>query len=438
MKQLMKIFGIAGIILCVSGLGIFAVGYAYGGSDYIETTEYENFKKFLHLTKVTTQEELPESKIASDNMKSAKQDTANVKTYQIKNKKLGTFSSIAANLDYIDLIIKPSKDQSAYLSYELHCKNNKNPFSYNIKNGCLHLNESNFKEAWITVKNKTTAIKQWKFTTQNYISAVTLYVPSGTTYNSSNIVMNEGDLSINGLHCKKANIKLKYSDVTVKKLSCNNAAITTTDGDITVADLNITGTTSVKTADGDITLARVKVPGTLQLDTADGDISAGLKVSGTLKINTEDGDINAPSLAVSCTARISVLDGDINAPNLGISGTLQINTEDGDLNIPNLYTYTSGTVKISTEYGDINASGLNVSGNAQLKSIGGDISLQINKKCLNRLAINMDVTDGEISANKSLHGSKKRRGDGWYYTKKAAKGNAYLKVHTGDGDISIR
>lgn len=305
----------------------------------------------------------------------------------------------AVILDYIDLIIKPSKDQSAYLSYELHCKNNKNPFSYNIKNGCLHLNESNFKEAWITVKNKTTAIKQWKFTTQNYISAVTLYVPSGTTYNNSNIVMNEGDLSINGLHCKKANIKLKYSDVTVKKLSCNNAAITTTDGDITVADLNITGTTSVKTADG---------------------------------------DINASRLAVSGTARISVLDGDINAPDLGISGTFQINTEDGDLNIPNLYTYTSGTVKISTEYGDINASGLNVSGNAQLKSIGGDISLQINKKCLNRLAINMDVTDGEISANKSLHGSKKRRGDGWYYTKKAAKGNAYLKVHTGDGDISIR
>lgn len=297
------------------------------------------------------------------------------------------------------MIIKPSKDQSAYLSYELHCKNNKNPFRYNIKNGCLHLNESNFKEAWITVKNKTTAIKQWKFTTQNYISAVTLYVPSGTTYNNSNIVMNEGDLSINGLHCKKANIKLKYSDVTVKKLSCNNAAITTTDGDITVADLNITGTTSVKTADG---------------------------------------DINASRLAVSGTARISVLDGDINAPDLGISGTFQINTEDGDLNIPNLYTYTSGTVKISTEYGDINASGLNVSGNAQLKSIGGDISLQINKKCLNRLAINMDVTDGEISANKSLHGSKKRRGDGWYYTKKVAKGNAYLKVHTGDEDISIR
>ena len=300
----------------------------------------------------------------------------------------------AVILDYIDLIIKPSKDQSAYLSYELHCKNNKNPFSYNIKNGCLHLNESNFKEAWITVKNKTTAIKQWKFTIQNNINAVTLYIPSGTTYNSSNIVMNEGDLSINGLHCKKANIKLKYSDATVKKLSCNNAAITATDGDITIADLNITGTTSVKTADG---------------------------------------DINASRLAVSGTARISVLDGDI-----GISGTFQINTEDGDLNIPNLYTYTSGTVKISTEYGDINASGLNVSGNAQLKSIGGDISLQINKKCLNRLAINMDVTNGEISANKSLHGSKKRRGDGWYYTKKAAKGNAYLRVHTGDGDISIR
>ena len=305
----------------------------------------------------------------------------------------------AVILDYIDLIIKPSKDQSAYLSYELHCKNNKNPFSYNIKNGCLHLNESNFKEAWITVKYKTTAIKQWKFTIQNNINAVTLYIPSGTTYNSSNIVMNEGDLSINGLHCKKANIKLKYSDATVKKLSCNNAAITATDGDITIADLNITGTTSVKTADG---------------------------------------DINASRLAVSGTARISVLDGDINAPDLGISGTFQINTEDGDLNIPNLYTYTSGTVKISTEYGDINASGLNVSGNAQLKSIGGDISLQINKKCLNRLAINMDVTNGEISANKSLHGSKKRRGDGWYYTKKAAKGNAYLRVHTGDGDISIR
>ncbi len=441
MKQLAKILGISGLILCLGGLGIFAVGYAYGGSDYIGTTDYENFKKALHLAEEATQEQTPESEVSSGNMKSAKKNTADAKTYKMKNKELGTFSSIAADLDYIDLIIKPSKNQSAYLSYELHCKNNKKPFTYKIKDGCLHLNESNFIEAWAAVNNSSklsTSINQWKFTVQNYINTVTLYVPSGTTYKNSNIVMNEGDLAVNGLRCKKTSLKLEDGDATVKKLSCGNITVTTTDGDLIISDLNVTGTATVKTADGDITLTGVKVPGTLQLDTEDGDINAGLKVSGTLKIDTEDGDITVPSLSVSGTARINVLDGDINAPNPGISGSLQINTEDGDLNISNLHTYASGTVKINTEYGDINASQLNISGNTQFRSIGGDMLLQISRQCLNRLAINADVTDGNISVNKTLHGSKKRRGDGWYYTKKATGSKASLKVHTGDGDISIR
>lgn len=439
MKQLAKILGISGLILCLGGLGIFAVGYAYGGSDYIGTTDYENFKKALHLAEEATQEQTPESKVSSGNMKSAKKNTADTKTYKMKNKKLGAFSSIAADLDYIDLIIKPSKNQSAYLSYELHCKNNKNPFTYKIKDGCLHLNESNFIEAWDSSKSSI-SIKQWKFTAQSYnnIDMVTLYVPSGTTYKNSNIVMNEGDLAVNGLRCKKANLKLENGDAAVKKLSCGNITVTTTDGDLIISDLNVTGTATVKTADGDITLTGVKVPGTLQLDTEDGDINARLKVSGTLKIDTEDGDITIPSLSVSGTARINVLDGDINAPNPGISGSLQINTEDGDLNISNLHTYASGTVKMNTEYGDINASQLNISGNTQFRSIGGDMLLQISRQCLNRLAISADVTDGNISVNKSLHGSKKRRGDGWYYTKKATGSKASLKVHTGDGDISIR
>lgn len=440
MKQLMKILGITGIFLCISGLGIFAIGCAYGGTDYIETTEYENFKKVLHPTEDTAQKEASENKVSSSNMKSARQNAKDVNTYKIKDKKLGTFSSITADLDYVDLIIKPSKNNSAYLSYELHCKNNKNPFSYDIKNGCLHLKESNFKEiSWNAIENNKTitVINEWKYI-NNYTNAVTLYVPSGTFYESSSFILNDGDLLIDGLHCQKANLRLNDGDATISKLFCNNAAVTTTDGDIKMTNMNITRNAKITTEDGDITLAKVKVPGTLQLDTMDGDIRGGLSVSGTLKIDTEDGDINAPGLSISGTAQINTLDGDINAPNLGISGTLQINTEDGDLNIPKLYTYASGIVKISTSYGDVNASGLNILGNVQLKSMGGDISLQINKKCLSRTTINMDVTDGEISANKSLNGSKKRKGDGWHYTKKAPRGNAYLKVFTEDGDISIK
>ena len=144
------------------------------------------------------------------------------------------------------------------------------------------------------------------------------------------------------------------------------------------------------------------------------------------------------SLSASGKVQITTIDGDINAPNLGISGDLQITVEDGDINMPNLHAYASGTIKIESDYGDINASRMYSLGKVQLDSNGGDILLQINKQCINRMSITLDVMDGNMSIGKSLHGSKKRRGDGWSYTKKASKGKASLKVRTREGDISAQ
>ncbi len=442
MKQLMKILGIIGSILCISGLSMFGVGYAFGGSDYIATTDYENYKKALHLTEQAEPEDTVNNKVSSDNTKTAKKNSNNVKTYKLKSKKLGSFSSISANLSYVDLVIQPSKDQNAYLSYELFCKNSKNPFSYSIKNGCLYLKESNLqpcslKEA--VIKKNNIVFVGNKSVFFNNTNPIILYVPSKKSFKNSFFNMKDGDLHMNGLHCQTAKLNLKYGDTTIKKTSLDKASITTIDGDINMNNLTVSKTINIKTENGDILASKMKVPGTLSLDTIDGDINASnLHVSGNVKIDTEDGDINVSSLSASGKVQITTIDGDINAPNLGISGDLQITVEDGDINMPNLHAYASGTIKIESDYGDINASRMYSLGKVQLDSNGGDILLQINKQCINRMSITLDVMDGNMSIGKSLHGSKKRRGDGWSYTKKAAKGKASLKVRTREGDISAQ
>ncbi len=215
-------------------------------------------------------------------------------TYKLKEKKLGKVQGFEANLEYLDLCIKTSKKPYAYLSYEIPCKNHKNPFSYNIRNHVLYLNESGLKEpSWNDLIGKMKKSKK-KYYFASYVTRVTLYLPSHSMIKTGCVNMKYGDfyLSAKNLQCQKLNIKL---------------------------------------GDGDASIANTIVPGQLNINLTKGDLAtARCKISGTAQFHLKDGDFAAKDLHVSGKTMIDTRNGDITIKNISVSGNMQVNTVNGD------------------------------------------------------------------------------------------------------------
>ena len=424
MKWFMKILGIAGIVLCLCGFAMTGIGYAFGGVDYIRAENLADIKSvfFRSIKTVSNHDgikvdvgntEAGDMQGTSDNGTQEEKkeitgtDSNGVKVWELDNFKLQSVSSIEANLDYIDLEIKASKDKDFYLSYELYCMNRKNPLSYSLENGTLKLTETDFKapsqKGWF----RNTGIQN------KYYSSITLHVPLDMVLKSC--VLNVAD-----------------SDLMIKELHCNTLEIKAADGDIVFSDTSVSGDLLIDTADGDISVSDIDVKGAIQLDTADGDVSfSGIKVSKGIKIDAVDGDISISSLTASGAIELLLCDGDLAISDFTESDGVYIQTECGDISASALNV--TGKLQIDTEEGDVSLSNLGVSGKAEIESEYGDIFVQIKKSSLSNLKIVMDTEEGELSAAHSLGGKK----SGGHYEKSGSAG-ACLIGDTEEGDILIQ
>lgn len=449
MKRFMKILGITGIVFCLCGVGMTGIGYAFGGGDYIRTENLTDIKNVFFWNtghdlesvsgdvsnKKADTGNITAGNIEKDNVDNTWEekkgnvsgDLGNVKTWKSDDIRLRSVNSIKAELDFIDLNIKVSEDNDFHLSYELHCVNRENPFSYRLKNGVLTLTEQGFKPP---------SLKEWIWNTgsvtDQYYNFITLYVPSDTILKSCIFDVVDCDLTIEGFHCNTMEIKTADGDISIKEGIFSKAMVKTEDGDIAFSNIVMSEDLQIDTADGDILLSDLKVKGVARFNAEDGDVSlAGLKVSRDMKINVADGDIGISSVDVLGATEMITCDGDISISGVKESGGISIQTDCGDISASALRI--TGAMRINTEDGDVLLSSLGVSGRVTIDSECGDISVQIQKKSLPKLKITMDTEEGNLSASRSLGG---KRSGGHY--EKSGSGSAYLKGYTEEGDISIQ
>ena len=279
-------------------------------------------------------------------------------TYKMKEKKLGKVQGIEANLEYLDFSIKTSKKAYAYLSYEIPCKNNKNPFSYSVRDKVLYLKESGLKElSWkelIGMNEKKWTGKR-KYYSVSYGPRVTLYLPPQSMIKTGHVNIKYGDfyLSAKNLQCQKMEIKLK---------------------------------------DGDASIANTIIPGQMNINLTEGDLAAArCKISGTARFHLQDGDVAAKDLHISGKTTVDTRNGDIIIKNIAVFGEMQVNTVNGDAYIQlrqnsikglNITMDTKGdmTVKSTVKGGKKKRGKYRKTGkgkaNLRVKSNSGDIELK--------------------------------------------------------------
>lgn len=239
--------------------------------------------------------------------------------YKQNKKKANPFSSIKADVNSLDIVIKPSSDKNFYISYNLYCANSSNPVSYNIKNDVLEIKESKLEclPVYVKLTGSGTSKKL-----KNYKNIIYVYVPLGVSINNCDMDIEKGDLDFGKVSLKGGNIISKSGDIDFDgSVLSDKLSIKTINGDIYGRGTDINGTMDIKSTNGDIYIYKTDIVGILSVVTDNGDIGTGqLDISGETKIETNCGDIY-----ITISSRC--LDG------------LNINmfTDSGDMSVKKLY-----------------------------------------------------------------------------------------------------
>jgi hypothetical protein len=165
------------------------------------------------------------------------------------------------------------------------------------------------------------------------------------------------------------------------------------------------------------------------LDSEDGDVRID-GLSGDLSIDLDDGDVDLYDCAVG-EATLRLQDGDVTLR--GGSGDWRFDVDDGDLDLRDL---AAESVWIATEDGDVELGLLPAAGpEIEIRTDDGDVLVELPPGIAGSFDLTCDDGSMRVNATEAVIESKREHhiegvlGGG---------GNGSLRIHTEDGDITLR
>lgn len=226
--------------------------------------------------------------IAKDGREGLRENVSNAHTYSQEKMPLdGDITELEVDFNFANLMIKPSDDDRYHLAYHIDSASETNPFSYDIENGCLHLQEAD-SDALFYERNAVDLLSfileaDDENAIENADSTVTLYVPKDALQ-SLDLQMEYGDLTLND--CTLTSIKghLAYGDLYLTNAEWTAASIGLEYGDINGTGLRCTGLTQFAADYGDVTLVQTTIPDTqsIQVTSEFGEVTINPAFGGTL------------------------------------------------------------------------------------------------------------------------------------------------------------
>ncbi|MDO5145544.1 MAG: DUF4097 family beta strand repeat-containing protein [Eubacteriales bacterium] len=197
----------------------------------------------------------------------------NGKIYSMEKTKLEPFNHLKVNLDTADFILKPSDDDSCYLSYHLTGNKKANPVSYQTEDGQLTLTEQQKSNVYISVNfSFLSNLLRGKASAPLEEEQVVLYVPASFRLEQLDGHLKDGDAFLDGTLCDTMNLTLDYGDLSLKNVQSSTSHITTSDGDVSVTDFS-SDKCNLTLNYGDLTMRHSSIKdGAIRID--DGDFIA--------------------------------------------------------------------------------------------------------------------------------------------------------------------
>ena len=252
MKKSIKVLLLTACTLCVIGALLVGIGIANGGR--------ENLRENVSNVHTYTQEKTPLDAAITD---------------------------LEVDFKIANLVIKPSSNEHYYLSYHIDSASTTNPFSYDIENGLLHLQEAD-SEALYYERNAIDLLSlileaDDENAIENADSTVTLYVPKDALQ-SLDLQMEYGDLTLNDCTLNSIKGHLAYGDLYLINAEWTAASFGLEYGDVDGTSLRCTGLTQLTADYGDVTLVQTTIPDTqsIQVTSEFGEVTINPAFGGTL------------------------------------------------------------------------------------------------------------------------------------------------------------
>lgn len=189
MKITKKLLSVSAILVG-SGAILFGIGLLLGGRDYLATADLNRF--------------------------SLKQDK-HPKEQKMDKKRLDDFNSIDLTAEIATVIVEPSNDNHAYLSYHITNKNSASNIKYAVEDSTLTINQLLHEEDYhkgidLSFINYLFAPEQ----TTGQQTVITLYLPKNQLQ-QVDAYIEIGDVTFNQLQAKNADISVELGDLTVNQ-----------------------------------------------------------------------------------------------------------------------------------------------------------------------------------------------------------------------------
>ena len=226
--------------------------------------------------------------IAKDGREGLRENVSNAHTYSQEKTPLdGDITELEVDFNFANLMIKPSDDDRYHLAYHIDSARETNPFSYDIENGCLHLQEAD-SDALFYERNAVDLLSfileaDDENAIENADSTVTLYVPKDALQ-SLDLQMEYGDLTLNDCTLNSIKGHLAYGDLYLTNAEWTAASFGLEYGDVDGTSLRCTGLTQLTADYGDVTLVQTTIPdtNTIQIATEFGEVTVNPVFGGTL------------------------------------------------------------------------------------------------------------------------------------------------------------
>lgn len=327
MKKRIRGLLVAGVVLCGIGVGMFALGAALGGNDYVGAAD---------LNKMDGNARLDDGVV-------------------LEKTKLEEFDAIDATIRDADFRILPSGDQSCYLSYHIRNARVKEPVTYEVKDGTLRLTESNTSQSVIQIGVDINFIAYLLGDREQLLSRdeVVLYVPEGRMLEELQAAVDDGNVELEDVCAGRAELELGYGNLSLTDCSLDQGEIRISDGNMEVSRFSggdmewrlSYGSLELDTAklkdctvalsDGRMEAEALTLSGDNVIENAYGDVSLQLekecREALAMELRTEYGALEIPAeWSEGSMTRLEEAEEYLRTPK-SAQGSLKVTLKDGDL-----------------------------------------------------------------------------------------------------------
>lgn len=290
MNKILKNTLIVGGLICAAGLILAIAGYLLGGNEYVAKADLNKMDGAA-----------------------MREDRAAIQ----EKTKIEDVRRINIDLEYIDLKIKPSSDESCYLEYVLDKRwlsdQNAEPLIWDVTDGVLSMTEAPTKSSIVLLPDIGSLFNGAAFEEEK--SEVTLYMPKGTVLSDSRLHMDGGDVQVSSLVLDRVEISMEYDDLAMEDIVINEGEIYLEDGELSLKDSELN---------------------TVQIDMEYGDFSFKRGTMNAVSVKLSDGDSHMSDVMIAGNCEIAGEYGDVTvklAPECLQALAMQLETAYGDVDV---------------------------------------------------------------------------------------------------------